>query len=91
VGALFDIAKAYGCYKVSLKCKEHNVKFYEECGYEVSGLAMQVFIERKWRLLKTIVYFQASSPRYMTIKPRFELDVTRAVSFINLSGFVSFI
>ena len=47
VGALFDIAKAYGCYKVGLQCKEHNIKFYEQCGYEVTGLAMQVFIERK--------------------------------------------
>ena len=47
VGALSDIAKAYGCYKVGLQCKEHNVKFYEECGYKVSGLAMQVYIERK--------------------------------------------
>lgn len=45
VDALFEIAKANGCYKVALQCKEHNVKFYEKCGYEVSGLAMQLFVK----------------------------------------------
>lgn len=43
VDGLFDVAKAKGCYKVALQCKEHNVKFYAKCGYEVSGLAMQMF------------------------------------------------
>ncbi len=45
VDALFDIAKVNGCYKVGLQCKEHNVEFYEKCGYEVSGLAMQMFVK----------------------------------------------
>ena len=44
VDALFDVAKVNGCYKVALQCKKHNVKFYEKCGYEVSGLAMQMFL-----------------------------------------------
>ena len=45
VDALFNIAKENGCYKVALQCKEHNVKFYEKCNYEISGVAMQVFID----------------------------------------------
>lgn len=43
--SLLDVAKMNGCYKVALQCKEHNVKFYEKCGYEVNGLAMQMFIK----------------------------------------------
>ena len=45
VDGLFDIAKINGCYKVALQCKEHNVKFHEKCGYELSGLAMQMFVK----------------------------------------------
>jgi glucosamine-phosphate N-acetyltransferase len=44
VNGLFDIAKAKGCYKVALQCKEHNVLFYEKCNYEPSGVAMQRFV-----------------------------------------------
>lgn len=44
VDALFDVAKANGCYKVALQCKEHNVSFYEKCNYEISGVAMQRFV-----------------------------------------------
>jgi glucosamine-phosphate N-acetyltransferase len=43
VDALFNVAKANDCYKIVLQCKEHNIKFYEKCGYEVSGVAMQMF------------------------------------------------
>ena len=45
VDALFNIAKENGCYKVALQCKEHNIKFYENCNYEQSGVAMQVFVD----------------------------------------------
>ena len=45
VDALFNVAKANGCYKIVLQCKEHNIKFYEKCGYEVSGVAMQMFLK----------------------------------------------
>lgn len=45
IDALFDFAKLNGCYKVALQCKEHNVEFYEKCGYEVSGQAMQIFVK----------------------------------------------
>lgn len=45
LGALLDVAKANGCYKIALQCKEHNVKFYENCDYEISGVAMQMFLD----------------------------------------------
>jgi len=45
VDALFNIAKENSCYKVALQCKEHNIKFYENCNYEISGVAMQVFVD----------------------------------------------
>lgn len=43
--ALLDVANTKGCYKVALQCKEHNVEFYEKCGYQVSGIAMQLLIK----------------------------------------------
>lgn len=45
VDALSNVAKVNGCYKVALQCKEHNVKFYEKCDYEVSGLAMRMLVK----------------------------------------------
>ena len=45
VDALLSIAKDNGCYKVVLQCKEHNINFYKKCGYEVSGVAMQLVIK----------------------------------------------
>jgi glucosamine-phosphate N-acetyltransferase len=44
VNALFEVAKANDCYKVALQCKEHKIEFYEKCNYEISGVAMQRFI-----------------------------------------------
>ena len=41
--ALFNVAKANGCYKVNLQCKEQSMEFYEKCGYEVCGVSMQKF------------------------------------------------
>ena len=46
VDALFNIAKENGCYKVALQCKEHIVGFYKKCGYEVTGKAMQIIMEK---------------------------------------------
>ena len=43
VQSLFGIAKEPGCYKVALQCKENDVEFYRNCGYEVSGVTMQRF------------------------------------------------
>ena len=44
VEALFDKAKADGCYKVALQCSENNIKFYEKCKYKLNGVSMQRFI-----------------------------------------------
>lgn len=43
IEALIDIARLQGCYKVALQCKDHNVEFYEKCGFAISGVAMQRF------------------------------------------------
>lgn len=43
VNALTQIANNQNCYKVSLQCKDHNIAFYERCGYETCGTAMQKF------------------------------------------------
>ena len=45
VNALLNVAKENGCYKVALQCKEQNISFYKNCGYEVSGVAMQMFFK----------------------------------------------
>ena len=47
VDSLFDIAEVNNCYKVSLQCKIHNVEFYEKCGYNVNGVAMQLFVKNR--------------------------------------------
>ena len=41
VDSLYEIARTEGCYKVLLQCEEHNIPFYEKCGYELYVLAMQ--------------------------------------------------
>ena len=33
VEALFNIAKANNCYKVSIQCRDYNVDFYKKCKY----------------------------------------------------------
>jgi len=45
VNALFNIAKANGCYKVALQCKENNAEFYEKSDYKISGVAMTRFVK----------------------------------------------
>ncbi len=42
---LFNVAKTEGCYKVALNCREDDVKFYKNCNYEISGVAMQRFLK----------------------------------------------
>lgn len=44
VDSLHKICIDSGCYKISLQCREHNVGFYKECGFETSGYAMQRFL-----------------------------------------------
>ena len=42
---LYSLAIREGCYKLSLQCKERNIAFYESCGFNVSGVAMQRFLK----------------------------------------------
>ena len=43
VTGLFKLAMSKGCYKVALQCKEHNLEFYEKCGFSKSGFGMDQF------------------------------------------------
>lgn len=47
IDALYEIARTHECYKVALQCQQHNIPFYEKCGYKVSGVAMQRFAEQR--------------------------------------------
>ncbi len=42
LSALMEIAKNEGCYKVTLHCQNHNVPFYEKCGFIKNGSSMQL-------------------------------------------------
>jgi glucosamine-phosphate N-acetyltransferase len=44
ISELTDIASKMGCYKVALHCQEHNVGFYEKCGFNSNGSSMQKFL-----------------------------------------------
>jgi hypothetical protein len=33
IHTLMDISEKVGCYKTTLVCADHNVKFYERCGF----------------------------------------------------------
>lgn len=45
INALSQEAEAAGCYKIILDCSEHNVPFYEKCGYERKGAQMAKYFE----------------------------------------------
>lgn len=48
IKALTAIGEQQGAYKVILDCSEHNVAFYEKCGYVRAGIEMHVkFAEQK--------------------------------------------
>lgn len=48
IHALTDIGHSQGAYKVILDCSEHNVPFYEKCGYARAGVQMSLkFQEQK--------------------------------------------
>ena len=40
INCLTALAWPNNCYKVILDCAEHNVKFYQKCGYEYKGAQM---------------------------------------------------
>ncbi|KAL7897211.1 acyl-CoA N-acyltransferase [Trichoderma sp. SZMC 28014] len=41
LNALNSVAKNVGCRKTILHCSEHNIKFYEKCGFEVASTEMK--------------------------------------------------
>lgn len=44
ISTLTRLAKQIGCYKVILDCSEHNVGFYEKCGYARKGVEMKLYL-----------------------------------------------
>lgn len=40
INALGEIGEGQGCYKIILDCSDHNVGFYEKCGYTKEGNEM---------------------------------------------------
>lgn len=42
ISALTQIGKSQGVYKIILDCSEHNVAFYEKCGYSKAGIEMTI-------------------------------------------------
>lgn len=42
---LAEEARSAGCYKVILDCGDHNVGFYEKCGFEKKGAEMAKYFE----------------------------------------------
>lgn len=44
ISTLTELAKKVGCYKVILDCGEHNVGFYEKCGYSRKGVEMKLYL-----------------------------------------------
>jgi glucosamine-phosphate N-acetyltransferase len=42
---LTDCAKDANCYKVILDCSEHNVGFYEKCGYSRKSVQMAKYFD----------------------------------------------
>ena len=44
INALYQISQKEKCYKVSLDCKEHNLSFYQECNFVISGISLSKFL-----------------------------------------------
>ncbi|TPX38332.1 hypothetical protein SmJEL517_g00328 [Synchytrium microbalum] len=45
IETLKNISKESGCYKVILDCAEHNVAFYEKCGFSMKGSQMACYFD----------------------------------------------
>ena len=43
IDELIKIGKEKECYRITLFCKEHLIKFYNKNGFEVNSIAMKLF------------------------------------------------
>jgi len=43
IDELIKIGKEKGCYRITLFCKEHLIKFYNKNGFKVNSVAMKLF------------------------------------------------
>ena len=41
---LTEKIKDLKCYKITLACKEHNISFYEKCGFSLNGFNMSLIL-----------------------------------------------
>lgn len=46
IKALTEIGRKRGVYKIILDCSEHNVPFYEKCGYSKAGIEMSIRFDK---------------------------------------------
>ena len=46
IKVLSALAEVNGCYKVILDCEEHNVKFYEKCGFKRKEVEMAKYFDQ---------------------------------------------
>lgn len=42
---LVEFSRQNNCYKASLNCKEHNIKFYKECNFIEGGITMNKILK----------------------------------------------
>jgi len=47
IEALILLAEQCGCYKVILDCEEHNIAFYEKCGFTLKEVEMACYFDRR--------------------------------------------
>lgn len=46
INKLVEVAEEQKCYKVILNCAEHNIGFYEKCGFEQKEVQMRLDIKK---------------------------------------------
>ncbi|PNP51690.1 hypothetical protein THARTR1_07687 [Trichoderma harzianum] len=47
LGALNSVARNVGCRKTILNCSQHNIPFYEKCGFTLCGTEMETVFEEQ--------------------------------------------
>jgi len=47
INALTEISEKVGCYKTTLVCADHNIKFYERCGFIKGQNEMKIYFNKE--------------------------------------------
>ena len=61
IHSLLDISEVVGCYKTTLVCADHNVKFYERCGFEKGQNEMVLCTNRSFLLILESVFSEGET------------------------------